>query len=41
MQPRAAGEMANGLEWKDEYAMGWHVVLAKGCTVSHGMAERA
>ena len=23
----------DGLEWKDEYAMGWRVLLAKGCTV--------
>jgi len=22
--------MDDGLEWKDEYAMGWHVLLAKG-----------
>ena len=22
--------MDDGLEWKDEYAMGWRVVLAKG-----------
>jgi hypothetical protein len=25
--------VADGVEWKDEYTMGWHVVLAKGCTV--------
>jgi hypothetical protein len=35
----------DGVDWKDEYAMGWYVVLAKGCTIvrltAHGMAERA
>jgi hypothetical protein len=27
------GEMDDGLEWKDEYAMIRRVLLAKGCTV--------
>jgi hypothetical protein len=26
-------QVDDGLEWKDEYAMGWYVLLAKGYTV--------
>jgi hypothetical protein len=27
------GEVDDDLEWKDEYAMAWYVLLVKGCTI--------